>query len=182
MRYTTIIDISEIGILYNNINCRLLYLHLCLKSGFHDFDRDLYKNSLRGLANDVGITLSACRNSIKMLKECGLLTISEGVFEVKKFVLTESITKRERTRKGKEQKEAALERQRIEEAYAEEEREREAANAELRAQGKTPFMQYYETLLVKASGGDENARVLVKRHKATYEAHKVEIENELNND
>lgn len=73
MRYTTVIDITETPELYRNINVRLLYLHLCLKSGWHDADRDRISVSIRTLAADCGLTVSATRHAIRKLMEAQLL-------------------------------------------------------------------------------------------------------------
>ena len=74
MRYTTIIDISEIQPIYRNVNARLVYLHLVLKSGYHDNDRDLVSISLRRIAAEVGLTLSATRHAISQLEKAQLLS------------------------------------------------------------------------------------------------------------
>ena len=61
MRYTTVIDISEMPEVYKNSTARLIYLHMSLKAGYHDADRDLVKLSIRRLSSDVGVTVSATR-------------------------------------------------------------------------------------------------------------------------
>lgn len=71
MRYTTIVDISEYASLYRNHNARLVYLHLALRSGYHDNDRDLIDVSVRRLADAVA-SLSARR--VTRLSHCKTLT------------------------------------------------------------------------------------------------------------
>ena len=73
MRYTTIIDISQMGEIYRNQNVRLIYLHLALRSGYHDDDRDLTDISLRRLSMEAGLTVSATRHAIRILTKAGLL-------------------------------------------------------------------------------------------------------------
>ena len=71
MRYTTIIDIRDFPELYRNQNLRLLYLHLVLKSGYHDDDRDQVHTSIRRLGYETGLTVSAVRHGLAMLKKFG---------------------------------------------------------------------------------------------------------------
>ena len=73
MRYTTIIDISEIQEVYRNKNARLIYLHLALKAGYHDDDRDVINMSIRTTAWKVGLTVSATRHALALLERAGLL-------------------------------------------------------------------------------------------------------------
>lgn len=94
MRYTTIIDISVIPEIYRNRNATLLYLHLCLKSGYHDNNRDWYRRSIRGLAEETGLSFSATRHAIHMLEKYKLLTNKEGWWLVRKFVGEQKITPR----------------------------------------------------------------------------------------
>lgn len=100
MRYTTIIDISENRELYRNHNARLLYLHLVLKSGYHDDDRDQVRLSIRSMAYDSGLSVSAVRHALKVLEKNGLLSKRQGRLYVTKFVVEKTITKR--ARKAKE--------------------------------------------------------------------------------
>lgn len=62
MRYTTLIDISEMPC-YRNVNARILYLHLALKA---DRGGDVVA-SLRFLAMELDMTLSALRNALRQL-------------------------------------------------------------------------------------------------------------------
>ena len=90
MRYTTVIDISEFTQIYRNLNARLVYIHIALKAGYHDEDRDVCRLSIRSLAADVGITVSATRNALLQLEKAGLISKSSGFWIVKKWVATET--------------------------------------------------------------------------------------------
>jgi DNA-binding transcriptional MerR regulator len=169
MRYTTIIDISEISPVYRNINARLVYLHLVLKSGYHDDDRDLVIKSLRRIAAETGLSLSAVRHAVAMLEKAHLLSRQGPFWLVKKWIIEQKITTRARTARQQKQIEIEAER-RIEN----EKREREAAIAkarreQLEAQGKTPFMAFYEGLQKKAAAGDLEAAESMKRWASTYD-------------
>lgn len=94
MRYTTLIDISELPDVYRNKNARLLYMHIVLKSGYHDHDRDILDKSLRILAAEVGLTLSAIRHAVAQLEAAGLLKKEQGSWRVKKWIVQEIPTPR----------------------------------------------------------------------------------------
>lgn len=171
MRYTTIIDISEIQPIYRNVNARLVYLHLVLKSGYHDNDRDLVSISLRRIAAEAGLTLSATRHAIGQLEKAQLLTRQGSIWFVKKWILEQTITTRSKTEKQQRAIEAEAERRR-----ENEKRDREAMierqrRAQIFAQGKTSFMLYFEDLQKKAAAGDLEAAELVKKHQKTYNQH-----------
>ena len=171
MRYTTIIDISEIQPIYRNVNARLVYLHLVLKSGYHDNDRDLVSISLRRIAAEVGLTLSATRHAICQLEKAQLLTRQGSIWFVKKWIPEQTITTRAKTEKQQRAIEAEAERRR-----ENEKRDREAMierqrRAQIFAQGKTSFMLYFEDLQKKAAAGDLEAAELVKKHQKTYNQH-----------
>ena len=86
MRYTTIIDITEIQDVYRNKNARLVYLHLALKAGYHDDDRDVLQTSIRMTAGMVGLTVSATRHALAVLERAGLLKRTENGWTVKKWI------------------------------------------------------------------------------------------------
>lgn len=94
MRYTTVIDISEFPQVYRNHNARLVYLHLALKSGWHDADRDQIKTSIRRIAMEVGLTVSATRHALATLERDKLLTRSGDTWTVKKWIIQEIPTPR----------------------------------------------------------------------------------------
>lgn len=86
MRYTTVIDITDFPQIYRNIHARLVYIHMALKAGYHDDDRDICRLSIRNLAADVGITVSATRNALLQLEKSGLISKSSDCWIVKKWV------------------------------------------------------------------------------------------------
>lgn len=120
MRYTTIIDITEIPEVWRNQNIRNLYLYMVLRSGYHDDDRDILRKSVRNLASDTGLSISAVRHGLQVLHRHGLLVpAAESIYKVTKFVLETKPTKRARTAEQQQNQERARER-----AIANEERER----------------------------------------------------------
>lgn len=112
MRYTTVIDISEITEIYKNPTARLLYLHMSLKAGYHDVDRDLVRLSIRRLSADVGVTVSATRHALHQLERSGLLTREGELWRVKKWVEEQQITTRAKTKREMQEQIQRLERQR----------------------------------------------------------------------
>lgn len=171
MRYTTIIDISEYPAIYRSEAARMVYLHLVLKSGYHDHDRDLADLSLRRIAKETGVTVSAARCALAALQRANLVTRQGGLWYVKKWVVEQPITPRPKTAA----RQKAIERKAIEEQEREERQRRmqveEQKRLNLRAAGKTSFMLYVEDLKARAEAGDEEARRQYERHRATYEAH-----------
>lgn len=112
MRYTTVIDITEISEVYKNATARLIYLHMSLKAGYHDVDRDLLKLSIRRLSADVGVTVSATRHALHQLERVGLLTREGELWRVKKWVEEQQITTRAKTKREMQEQIQRLERQR----------------------------------------------------------------------
>lgn len=168
MRYTTIIDISEYPLIYNNHNTRLLYLHLCLKSGFHDDDRDILEISIRNLAYEVGISVSACRNSLRILEQCSFIRMSHSRIEVKKWISERKITKREKVETQKEIAKQNQERQRqMEELDKQRQRDKRIIN-ELYDKGINPFIAFYEQKIKEYQDGDIDALVSLKRNYKQY--------------
>lgn len=110
MRYTTVIDISEYPGLYRNKTAVLVYLHLCLKAGYHDNDRDQVTISIRHLASDIGVTVSAVRHALKVLHGAGLLERPGQYWHVKKWVEEQTITTRAKTKRDMQEQIQALER------------------------------------------------------------------------
>lgn len=178
MRYTTIIDLSDYPELYKNINVRLLYLHMCLKAGYHDNDRDWLKASIRGLAAAVGITESATRHALSVLVNAKLIARKDCYWYVRKWIAEQPISARAKSKRA-----AAMEQERAAREAADQQRDaeitqqRDAAQA-LKAVGKTQFMVYYEDQVRRAEQGDERARDSVERHRRTYEEHKKQMEQQ----
>lgn len=177
MRYTTIIDLSEFPLLYKSPGIRLVYLHLALRSGYRDDDRDLLQISIRTLARETGLTIAAARHALLQLEKFELIKRCGPMWQVKKFVIEKQITRRAQT-KNQEREQAAAqireqERQRREKQQAEYDKQRAA----LEAQGKTSFMVYYEEQLEQAKQGDPTAIQFVTNEKKTYEAHAQQVRN-----
>lgn len=182
MRYTTIIDITELSTIYRNINARLVYLHLVLRCGYHDADRDITDISIRQLAAAVGLTESATRHALRQLSQVGLITRQGRITRVTKWVTSKDITPRpksERQQKRIQQRQEE-ERQRDEEHLREELEKQQ--RLELRRRGKTQFMLYYEEQLKKAAAGDLHAKEVVIKRKSMYEEHLRNIQEEQEND
>lgn len=148
MRYTTVIDISEIPELYRNQTVRLVYLHLVLKSGYHDDDRDISKLSIRRLAMEADVTVSACRHALNVLKKAGLLTNEPSGRKVKKFVEEQVVTKRARTKREMQEQLILLERQKNQAQRDLESREKEEYNPDERLQSEA-----YQHLLKRFGKG-----------------------------
>lgn len=81
--------------LYRNLNTRAVYLHLVLKSGYHDEDRDKSKLSIRRLAAETGLTVSAVRNAFQQLEKAAMIErSSDGTTTVRKWILEPKPTAR----------------------------------------------------------------------------------------
>lgn len=94
MRYTTVIDISEMPDIYRNKNAVLLYVHMCLKCGYHDEDRDVLEISIRNLAIRSGLSVSATRHALLKLEASKLIARQDGRWYVRKWVPTVDISPR----------------------------------------------------------------------------------------
>lgn len=178
MRYTPIIDISEYKTLYQNINVRLVYLHLVLKSGYHDYNRDMISISLRGLSAEVGITLGAVRHALEILTKAKMIYKKDNVYHVRKWVVEQKITSRASKIKQEQAIQNQKDRESADKARNEEYIRRQKRVDELRRQGKTEYMVYYENMMKKAENGDLDALKIVERNKSIYEEHKARIEEE----
>ena len=169
MRYTTIIDISEYPTLYRNQTVRLLYLHMCLRSGYHDNDRDLLDSSIRRLSREVGGTVAAVRHALQVLEAAQLVKRQGTVWQGRKFVIEQPISSRAKTKKAADQAriraQEEQERAAREAARAAEERKR---SAEIAA-GRHPYIVYYEEQMRKAAMGDPDAADVVRKNKQMYE-------------
>ena len=170
MRYTTIIDISEFPSLYRNHNVRLVYLHMALKCGYHDDDKDLLDVSIRQLSYSVGLTVSATRHALGLLQRAGLLEKVGAVWMVKKWQPSITITPRAKVRVSQKDLDAAQDRRRNEQRLDDERTKSRQEREHNLAQGKTSFMVWYEGLQKKAAEGDIEALETVKRHRANYDA------------
>lgn len=179
MRYTTIIDITELPSIYRNHNARLIYLHLVLKCGYHDTDRDMTDTSIRQLSAAVGLTIAATRHALLQLQSVGLLTREGRVWTVRKFVAQSPISTRAKTTRQAKERADARQRE-AEELEAAKKRELETRKwQKLRAQGKTPFMVYYEKMMKDAAAGDMEAAEIVRKRRQAYEDQCAVMEKEL---
>lgn len=169
MRYTTIIDLTELRTIYKSTAARLVYLHMVLKSGYHDSDRDMLTLSIRQIAADVGVTVSAARHALAVLEKAQLIRREGPIWVVKKWLLSEDITKRPATKRQQQQIDAALERRKAQEQLDLQQRIEQAQREQQLRSGKTSFMIYYEAQQRLAASGDADAQKNVERYRATYE-------------
>lgn len=88
------IDISEIPSVYRCQNARLLYVHMALKCGYHDDDRDILNDSIRTLAIRTGLTVSATRHALGVLQSASLITREGSAWRIKKWVMQTNPTPR----------------------------------------------------------------------------------------
>lgn len=181
MRYTTIIDISELQAIYKSHAARLVYLHLALKAGYHDDNRDLVLTSIRRLAADVGLTVSATRCAIHQLETNKLLSRTGNVWTIRKWIDAPNITPRTLTKRQQRSLDAAAARRQEQERREVQETLDRIQREQMFAQGKTSFMIYYENLLQKAQAGDAEAAKLVAKHKDSYEQQRLQMEQRKTN-
>ena len=169
MRYTTIIDISQMGEIYRNPNVRLVYLHLVLKSGYHDDDRDLTDISLRRLSMEAGLTVSATRHAIRILTKSGLLKRQGRTWTVLKWVMTPEITSRQKTGKAARQVAEAEERERQQRAFELKNRRRSAVEQD------NDLITTYDNYLKAQSDGTIGmiGKQFLKQRAAEYQALKT---------
>lgn len=98
MRYTTLIDVTEMAKVWRSHNATRLYVFMAMACGYHDEDRDALSASLAVMAERCGITISAVRCALRLLKSAGLLSqTEEGTYVVKKYVVPEIPTPRNKT-------------------------------------------------------------------------------------
>lgn len=171
MRYTTIIDLSEFPAVYRNKNVRLVYLHLVLKSGYHDNDRDLIDISIRNLAWSVGLSVSATRHALHTLEQARMIKRSGPLWHVRKFIIEQEITPRAKTQKEAKKKAAAVAEQQASQALntrLDEERER---RQNLQENNTSDFIIYYEDLVRRAKAGDVDAQDIARKRRVIYLAH-----------
>lgn len=180
MKYTTIIDITEVPAVYRNINARLLYVHMALKSGYHTEDRDVLDMSIRNLSVSAGLTFSATRHALRLLEASKLIKRQGDVWIVKKWLPAQTIAQRPNL--TEEQLESAEKLKKAREHEEQKEQQDREKAMEAAAQGKTQFMLYYEGLQRKADEGDLEAKQLVKKHEATYRAHEAQMAEKMKNE
>lgn len=166
MRYTTIIDISEYRDLYRNVNVRLVYLHLVLKSGYHDHDRDQVRISYRSLAADSGLTLSQVRHAIKILIKWHMLIRKDNTWTVRKWCQEQTITTRAKSSKEakkKAQEQAVIAERERQRAMDDENRKRRDAEAGERDN----YIEFVRKQQQLAAAGDMDAIAWLNEHPAS---------------
>ena len=169
MRYTTLIDISELPSVYRNVNARLLYLHMALRAGYHDDDRDVLETSIRILSAQTGLTISAVRHALHVLEGAQLIKREGSAWIIKKWLPMQTTSPRPKA--TQKQMDAAQDEAKLRARQERKEELERLRREEVKATGKTEFMLYYEGLQEKAQAGDPEAIKLVARHRATYESH-----------
>ena len=136
---------------------------MALRAGYHDDDRDLCLVSLRRLAQECGLTLSATRHALGLLQRAALIEKFATGWRVRKFITTTPISPRIRSEKKKKEIEEADRR-------AAEQKEREAREAERRRYlkeqyektGKTALERMIDGLRAAAANGDLEAAERLK--------------------
>lgn len=169
MRYTTVIDISDLPTVYRNQNVRLVYLHMCLKSGYHEDDRDICFLSLRRLAADVGLTISATRHALGVLSRAALIEKNGNAWRVRKFILATPIPARARSqKKAKEIEIRQYEQQQQEEREMREAEEKRRYQERVKKTGKSGFEQMLDNLRAAAAAGDVEAAARLRYWEKNY--------------
>lgn len=151
MRYTTVIDVTEIADVWRNPNISRLYFFMALKCGYHDDDRDILKISLRNLAAQASLTISATRHALKVLESLKLVTQEHEAWRVTKFILDKKPTSR--TQKNTASS-AEFENQQRQQAEEQEKKERET-----RKYFENATIETLESMLAALSDGK---RIFIK--------------------
>lgn len=166
MRYTTIIDITDIPQVYNNINATRIYLHLCLTCGFTADDLDTIRISYRQLAAQLSMTLSAVRHSLSLLIRYHLITIEDNIITVRKYLPKAEYKDRPKTQQEykdeqyRKKVKADFEMSMEEAKNFEEEQENE--NQRRKAQVLS-FCRHYRDMQEKAEKGDLDAQQYITK-------------------
>lgn len=168
MRYTTLLDITEFPYLYRNRNVRLCYLHLVLKSGYHDSDRDLIEISIRRLADDVGITMGAARHALKVLKVYELIDFHGTTIEVKKWLIPDTISPRTRSTNGKSSEAATQVQLQKQLELEKSSSERSEYQRRLKEERTTGFMLFFEQKYKDYMAGDGSQLASLRRNISAY--------------
>ena len=124
---------------------------------------------------EVGITLGAVRHALEILTKAKMIYKKDNVFHVRKWILEQKITSRATSKRQEQAIQNQKEREKENRVREEEYKERQKRVEELRKQGKTEYMLYYEKMIRKAQNGDLDALKIVERNKSIYEEHKARI-------
>lgn len=166
MRYTTIIDITDIPQVYHNINATRVYLHLCLTCGFTADDMDTLRISYRQLAAQLNITLSAVRHSLNLLIRYHLITIENNIISVRKYLLKAEYKDRPKTQQEfkdeqyRKKVKADFDKAMEENKHYQENKEKE--EQERLAQVRR-FCQHYRAMKERADKGDLEAQQYINK-------------------
>lgn len=166
MRYTTIIDITDIPQVYNNINATRVYLHLCLTCGFTADDMDTIRISYRQLAAQLSMTLAAVRHSLSLLIRYHLITIEDNIISVRKYLPKAEYKDRPKTQQAfkdeqfRKKVKADFEKS-IEEAKNFEEEQK--IENQRRKQQREAFCQHYKAMKERADKGDLEAQQYINK-------------------
>lgn len=171
MRYTTIIDVTEVNAVWQNWNIARVYLYLALKCGYHDTDRDFIMISTRVLAERCGITHAACRHALGVLQREKLIAKAGKWWRVRKYVEEQPITTRAKQEKAARQ--TAAEKA----AIAARDAQQKAIESDIIARKKSNegFIKYFEELERRAAMGDEEARRIAEQRRPIYESIKKDM-------
>lgn len=155
MRYTTIIDITQIPNVYRNKHARDLYLYLALKCGYEAHDRDLIKVSIRHIAGTLDMTTKAARYSLGLLEQHHLIKREGDLWRVRKYIPGQTIPKRKSQTADTA---AGLDLDRLQ-------RESDLSKAEQirRKEEPAPIEGYKAILRAKAAKGDKRAAARLRR-------------------
>lgn len=100
MRYTTVIDVTEIPSVIRNPHAFQLYCYLAMKSGYHDDDRDLIMVGYRRLAYLLGQSPASIWHALRVLSKAGLVTREkDGRLRIKKWLPDQPISPRKKSPK-----------------------------------------------------------------------------------
>lgn len=145
---------------------RLVYLHLVLKSGYHDHDRDQVRISYRSLAADSGLTLSQVRHAIKILIKWHMLIRKDNIWTVRKWCQEQTITTRAKSSKEakkKAQEQAVIAERERQRAMDDENRKRRDAEAGERDN----YIEFVRKQQQLAAAGDMDAIAWLNEHPAS---------------
>lgn len=175
MRYTTIIDLTHLTRLWRNTNAIRLYYYLSCVAGYHDNDRDVVDRSLRTMAREAHMTLSAVRYAMATLTKYNLVVKTGPIYIVRHWLKEQPITPREDLDKKSYRAKMAEQEDQARQIRQEQQARQDQIRLERAKSGKTSFMLYYESLQEKAAAGDLEAADMVEKHRAMYIQHQEEI-------
>lgn len=154
MRYTTIIDVTEMPKIWANKNIALCYFFMACKAGYHSDDRDLLSISTRKLASELGITHAAVRHALRVLMAHNLIKkVDAYKWSITKFVMPDIIPSRPK-KMPKEPTENDVIHQELLQRAAEQ-REQMYKEAKEGKRGIMALLEYYDQ---QAAKGDKVAK------------------------